>query len=222
MVLTDRMPGCDPNVGDLAPGQEVVLRCVMTAPQDDQSPRATAGSRDPLGSSTTAHGDGTLDVVHAKLVISKTDKTPVVRPGSTVTFRVTVRNTGDVTLRNVVVADPLAPACSWTVPRLRPGARSSRTCTMVADDSFTNWAEASARPVLGVAVLGRQLSAAGKAAVAVEGTRLGQTPRGDGSALPHTGGDVPRLLRLGVTLLLSGAGVLVAAARPRRRRREDR
>jgi hypothetical protein len=45
-----------------------------------------------------------------------------------VEFRITVTNTGNVALSNVVVSDPLAPQCGTTIPSLPAGEEVSYTC----------------------------------------------------------------------------------------------
>jgi uncharacterized repeat protein (TIGR01451 family) len=49
--------------------------------------------------------------------------------GSTVTYSFAIRNTGNVTLSNAVITDPLLPALSCSVPAVAPGATANATCT---------------------------------------------------------------------------------------------
>ena len=54
-----------------------------------------------------------------------------------------VTNTGNVTLTNVSVSDPLAPDCNETIGTLAPGASSGYTCTHTVTAAFTNTATAT-------------------------------------------------------------------------------
>jgi hypothetical protein len=60
-----------------------------------------------------------------------------------------VTNTGDVTLTNVTVSDPLASGCNRTFASLAPGASQTYTCTAVVTAEFTNVATATGTPPVG-------------------------------------------------------------------------
>jgi len=49
--------------------------------------------------------------------------------GDTITYGFSVKNTGNVTLTNIVVTDPLLPSLSCTLASLAPGATDSCTPT---------------------------------------------------------------------------------------------
>jgi len=81
---------------------------------------------------------------HPAISIVKDPKSQTVAKGGTATFKITVTNTGDVTLKNVTVADALSPNCNRDVGTLAAGASISYTCTranVTAD--FTNVAVAT-------------------------------------------------------------------------------
>lgn len=69
------------------------------------------------------------------------DKSAVPDPfgaaGSTVTYTLTVTNTGDSTLSNVVVSDPKLPGLSCTVAELRPLSSENTDNTLVCTETYT-------------------------------------------------------------------------------------
>jgi uncharacterized repeat protein (TIGR01451 family) len=82
--------------------------------------------------------------------ITKSPKTQTILSGSTASFTLVVKNTGDVTLTNVTVADPLAPNCARTFESLAPGASETISCTLGnVTASFTNTATATGHPPVG-------------------------------------------------------------------------
>ena len=70
--------------------------------------------------------------------------------GGTATFKITVTNTGDVTLSDVMVDDPLSTDCSKSLGTLAVGQSKSYSCTKtnVAAD-FVNVANATGKPPTG-------------------------------------------------------------------------
>jgi hypothetical protein len=89
-------------------------------------------------------GDAKVDVVHPEIAVMK-DATPYeVREGDTVTFSILVKNTGDVPLTGLTVADDHTPSCARTAPDLPVEAEISYKCTTVAGKAgFTGKAIAS-------------------------------------------------------------------------------
>ena len=54
------------------------------------------------------------------------------------TFDITVTNTGNVTLTNVVVTDPVTPSCDWTIGTMLPGAVVTYSCDVAHVTGFIN------------------------------------------------------------------------------------
>jgi uncharacterized repeat protein (TIGR01451 family) len=77
--------------------------------------------------------------------VQKTPDTQVVVQGQSASFTLTITNTGNVLLTDVVVTDPLAPTCDRTFATLAVGEVQTFTCVLSnAQGSFTNVATATA------------------------------------------------------------------------------
>ena len=83
-------------------------------------------------------------VTHPAIAIAKNPNSQTVTKGGTATFTITVTNTGDVALTNVVVTDVLSPNCNRNVGTLNPGQSVTYTCTKPnVQSDFTNIAVAT-------------------------------------------------------------------------------
>ncbi|HEY4348534.1 MAG TPA: hypothetical protein VGM80_13180, partial [Gaiellaceae bacterium] len=92
-------------------------------------------------------------VSHPAIDIVKDPKTQALREGGTATFKITVTNTGDVTLSNVTVTDPLSPACNRSLGTLTVGQSKTYSCTKKnVNAGFQNVATAKGDPPTGAAV----------------------------------------------------------------------
>jgi uncharacterized repeat protein (TIGR01451 family) len=140
-VGDDTTPGCARTLGTLAPKEQRPYTCTTTAPADDFTNTATATGKDPAGREVKVTDDAAVDVIHPAVTITK-DATPAaVREGDTVTYSITVTNTGDVPLTDVTVADDKTPACAKTLATILVQDHRTYTCTTVAGaDGFTNTA----------------------------------------------------------------------------------
>lgn len=68
---------------------------------------------------------------------TKSANKTVVIPGETVTYTISVRNTGEVTLTNVQVSDPTIGLAVQTIPEIKPGETKSVTATYKIPENFT-------------------------------------------------------------------------------------
>jgi uncharacterized repeat protein (TIGR01451 family) len=132
----------------MAPGATITYTCSLANVTASFTNIAVATGHPPLGPDVSAQDTAAVTVVapatHPAISIVKNPKSQTVTSGGTATFTITVTNTGDVTLTNVTVSDPLSPNCNRTIGTLAPGASSSYTCTRAnVTSNFTNVAVAS-------------------------------------------------------------------------------
>jgi uncharacterized repeat protein (TIGR01451 family) len=109
---------------------------------------ATATGKPPIGPDVNSQDTAGVTVVqpvtHPAISIAKNPNSQTVTKGGTATFTITVTNTGDVTLTNVVVTDVLSPNCDRNVGTLNPGQSVTYTCTKQnVQSDFTNVAVAT-------------------------------------------------------------------------------
>ena len=110
---------------------------------------ATIEATTPSEQSVEAEACTTVDEPQEpEIDIVKTALTPEVDEGDSATFEITVTNTGNVTLSDLVVSDPLSPACDRTFGAIMvPGETVTYECTI--DDveaGFTNVAGVRGQP----------------------------------------------------------------------------
>ncbi|MFD8495576.1 CARDB domain-containing protein [Amycolatopsis sp. NPDC059657] len=140
-VTDDRTPSCAKTIGTLLPQQSQTHTCTAKAPDSGFTNTATATGKDPLAKEVKVTADAAVEVIHPALSIAKDAAPAVVRSGDTVTYTITVTNTGDTVLTGVAVTDATVPACAKTFAALQPQAKQTYTCTIVAgEQGFTNTA----------------------------------------------------------------------------------
>ena len=129
--------------GDDPAGQEVEDDSDTSNPSD---PNETGGPDDPTN--TPIENTASIEIV--KTAADGTD-IQYVLDGNTATFEITVTNTGNITLNNVTVTDPLSPNCDdSTIGTLNPGQSTTYTCTIAnVTADFTNEASVTGDPVDG-------------------------------------------------------------------------
>lgn len=130
--VVDSRAFCAKSVGTLEAGAATTYTCSRKALEDDFTESTEVTGTDPSGRPVQSGGDAKVDVVHPEIAVMKDAKPYEVRPGDTVTFSVLVKNTGDVPLTGVSVADDHTPSCAHDVPELAVDAEISYTCTTIA------------------------------------------------------------------------------------------
>ncbi|MEV4311643.1 hypothetical protein [Actinocrispum sp. NPDC049592] len=144
-AVQDDVPSCVKDIGDLAVNQELRYTCTTIAGAQRSLTKATITATDETQRPVTATDDATFTVVHPGIAVVVTAKGGPYKPGDTVTFTVSVKNTGDTPLADIVVTDPIAPACARTLTA--PG---DYDCTMPAPaDDITNLVTVTAKPPVG-------------------------------------------------------------------------
>ena len=76
----------------------------------------------------------------ASITITKGPDFQQARTGQTITFTLAITNTGDITLTNVSVSDPLAASCERDIGDMAPNASHTYQCSAAYDDDITNTA----------------------------------------------------------------------------------
>ena len=138
--------------GGLAAHAVYTYTCTAS-PASTMTNTATVTGTDLAGGPVTDTADATVTVIHPGLALTKTADRGPHRPSDTVTFTLTLHNTGDTTLTDVAVADPSTAGCARTFPTLTAGGTQTWQCTTTAgSDNFTNTATATGNDPTGRAV----------------------------------------------------------------------
>jgi uncharacterized repeat protein (TIGR01451 family) len=173
VTVTDQLsPDCNKTsaqigaLASMAPGASVTYNCSLSNVQASFTNVAVATGTPPSGSNVTAQDSAPVTVnapfvppkpaptpTHPAIDIVKDPKAQTIGEGDKATFKITVTNTGDVTLTDVTVTDPLSPDCDRNLGTLNVGQSKSYTCTksnVKAD--FENVATATGKPPTGAKV----------------------------------------------------------------------
>jgi uncharacterized repeat protein (TIGR01451 family) len=154
VVVTDALaPGCARTSADIPglalmkpapdPSGTISYQCTLANVTASFTNTAVATGKPPVGPDVSSQDTAGVTVVqpvtHPAIQIVKDPKSQTVTKGNTATFTITVLNTGDVALTDVVVTDALSPNCNRTIGNLAPGQSVSYKCTRPnVQSSFTN------------------------------------------------------------------------------------
>ncbi|HEX4520371.1 MAG TPA: hypothetical protein VH063_12390, partial [Gaiellaceae bacterium] len=157
-----------PALGSMAPGASVTYNCSLANVTASFTNVATATGTGSNGQTVTANDSAPVTVQaitpptppvvpaptpHAAIGIVKDPKSQTIGQGGTASFTITVTNTGDVTLSNVTVADPLSPNCDKSLGTLAVGQSKHYSCTKPnVNADFRNVATATGKPPTTAAV----------------------------------------------------------------------
>jgi uncharacterized repeat protein (TIGR01451 family) len=187
ITVTDVLvPGCSYNISSLDPGEESSPHtCALAAVMADFTNVATVTGASPLGDAPIVGATAFVDVIHPALAIVKEPASQMIPENGTATFTITVANTGDVAMTNVVVTDDLVSGCTNTELDDLPagGSTTPYTCTLAAVTvDFTNVATAT-----GTSPLGDVQTTTGTALVDVIHPSLIITKEPASQAIPENG-----------------------------------
>jgi uncharacterized repeat protein (TIGR01451 family) len=132
-------PNCNRTFAELLSGAHQSYSCAVAGVTEDFVNTATVTGTAPVGGEVTHSDTASVDVVDLGIQIAKTPDQQVVVRGSSASFNIDVRNSGDVTLTNVTVSDVQAPNCNRAFAQLLSGAHRSYACAVAnVTDGFIN------------------------------------------------------------------------------------
>jgi LPXTG-motif cell wall-anchored protein len=172
---------------------------------------ATAVGTPPVGSPITDTGSAIVTAANgpAVSIAKSTTATTFTAVGQRITFTIVARNTGNVTLTNLVITDPNAVmgTCNPAAPAvLSPG--QSMTCTAVHT--------VTAADLNALSISNTAFVAGEEGVLDVAATSNAVSVRGVGSGgIPAAGSDTSQVLKFVGLLLISGSLLFVASRRRR-------
>jgi uncharacterized repeat protein (TIGR01451 family) len=155
-------------LASMAPGAGITYNCSLQNVSASFTNVATATGTPPSGANVTASDSAPVTVTppftpppakpkptptDPSIDIVKGPKSQSLGVGGTAHFKITVTNTGEVTLTDVTVTDPLSPDCNRHLGTLAVGASRHYTCTKAnVTEAFQNVATVTGKPPTGAAV----------------------------------------------------------------------
>jgi uncharacterized repeat protein (TIGR01451 family) len=148
ITVTDVLaPDCERTIPALAAENWASYTCTTTAGPNDFTNTAIVTGTLPGGGPVTGSDTAFVHILQPAIQIVKTPDSQAVVIDGTAAFTITVTNSGEVTLTNVVISDALVPDCDGALPELAAGDGASYTCaaTNVVTD-FINTALVTGTP----------------------------------------------------------------------------
>ncbi len=143
-------PDCDGLLGTLPAGASTSFTCSLAGVTAGFTNTADVTAQGPGGISLTDSDTAEVTVDVPGVSITKDPPTQLVVTGGTASFTITVTNSGNADLTDVVVSDPLAPLCDNAVGDLAIGESTSYGCDLIGVvGDFTNTATVSAEDPIG-------------------------------------------------------------------------
>jgi uncharacterized repeat protein (TIGR01451 family) len=163
-------------LASMAPGASVTYNCSLANVTASFTNVATTTGTPPSGPNVTASDSAPVNVTvpltppkptptHPAIAIVKSPNSQSIGVGGTATFTIKVTNTGDVTLTNVTVTDPLSTDCNKNLGTLGVGQSKSYSCTKEhVTAGFENVATVTGKPPTGASVSAKDNANVGVAA----------------------------------------------------------
>jgi uncharacterized repeat protein (TIGR01451 family) len=133
-VSDSHTPECGGFFAMLQNGSTSEINCTETNVYESFGSKATVVAIDDLGHEVEAEDYASVQV--ADISISKEAEQTSIFKGDDAEFTITVQNTGDVKLTDVIVTDPKASDCDKDLGSLDSGAKKSYTCVKENVTSF--------------------------------------------------------------------------------------
>ncbi len=156
VVVSDPLsPDCDMMIGNLAIDESFTYTCSIDNVTESFTNIATVtGTPEDGGEDVNDDDPSDVEVEEPsnpaiEIVKSALDGSDLqtIMSGETANFEITVTNTGDVNLVNVVVSDPLSPDCDMMIGNLAVDESFTYTCSIDnVTESFTNVAAVTGTP----------------------------------------------------------------------------
>ena len=146
-----QLPDCVRPLGTLAPQGKQVYSCTTVAGPGGLTNTVAVTGTDPTERPVTGSAGAAFSVVHPALTLAADVQGGPFREHDSVPFQLTVKNTGDVPLTDVHVADALVAECARPNDgALAAGATWTFACAGTAPaDDFTNSATVTGTPPVG-------------------------------------------------------------------------